>query len=55
MKHGKDTFAEILNEQFGLKYCTCYDSDFRLVPIKSLSYNSSFVDSRLGGGIIVFF
>jgi hypothetical protein len=29
-------------EQFGLKYCTCYDSDFRIVVINGLSYNNSY-------------
>lgn len=29
-------------EQFGIKYCTCYDDKQRFIPIEALSYNSSF-------------
>ena len=28
--------------QFGLKYCTCYDSQWRIVSIEGISYNDSF-------------
>lgn len=29
-------------EQFGLNYCTCYDSQMRIVPIKGLSYTEAY-------------
>jgi hypothetical protein len=29
-------------ERFSLAYCTCYDKDMKLVPIKGISYNESF-------------
>lgn len=29
-------------DKFGLYYCTCYDAQQRIVPVKSLSYNDSF-------------
>lgn len=31
-------------EKFGLKYCTCYDAQKRIVPIEGLSFNDSFND-----------
>lgn len=31
-------------EQFGLSYCTCYDTQFRTVPIKSNLFNDSYED-----------
>ena len=29
-------------DEFDISYCTCYDTQARLIPIKGLSYNDSF-------------
>ena len=29
-------------DRFNLKYCTCYDANYRIVPIKGLSYDDSY-------------
>lgn len=31
-------------DNFGLKYCTCYDYENRIVPIHAVSYNGSLAD-----------
>jgi hypothetical protein len=27
-------------ERFGINYCTCYDQENRIIPIKSINYNN---------------
>jgi len=29
-------------EKFGISYCTCYDREWRVIPIEALSYNETF-------------